>query len=97
MRGNLNDKLERLITLQEQTNIRLDKVTALLAGNQLLTECIDPAGQVRTPDECAETVIEGFSAALCLMDELEQRNKQYQYQQSEFFLEELEEIPSKQD
>jgi hypothetical protein len=31
------------------------------------------------------------------MDELEQRNKQYQYQQSEFFLEELEEIPTKQD
>ena len=97
MRGNLNDKLERLITLQEQTNIKLDKVTALLAGNQLLTECIDPAGQVRGPDECAQIVLEGFSAALCLMDDLEQRNKQYQYQQSEFFLEELEEAPSKQD
>jgi hypothetical protein len=97
MRGNLNDKLERLITLQEQTNIKLDKVAGLLAGNQLLTECVDPGGQVRTADECAEVVLEGFSAALCLMDELEQRNKQYQYQQSEFFLEELEETPNKRD
>jgi hypothetical protein len=41
---------------------------------------------LRSPEDCADITIEGFSAAFCLMSELDQRNRDYQYQKSEFFL-----------
>jgi len=79
-------QLDQLIELQKEQNRQLDKITALLVGNQLLTECVDYQGNARSPEDCAEITIEGFSAALCLMGELDQRNREYQYQKSEFFL-----------
>jgi len=84
----LLEQLDKLIELQTQQNLKLDRVTALLAGNQLLTECVDYQGNARSAEECAEIVIEGFSAALCMMSEIEQRTKEYQYQKQEFFIDE---------
>lgn len=79
-------RLDQLIELQKEQNRQLDKITALLVGQQLLTECVDYQGNARSPEDCAEITIEGFSAALCLMGELDQRNREYQYQKSEFFI-----------
>jgi hypothetical protein len=79
-------QLDQLIELQKEQTRQLDKITALLVGQQLLTECVDYQGNARSPEDCAEITIEGFSAALCLMGELDQRNREYQYQKSEFFL-----------
>jgi hypothetical protein len=79
-------RLDQLIELQKEQNRQLDKITALLVGQQLLTECVDYNGNARSPEDCAEITIEGFSAALCLMGELDQRNREYQYQKSEFFI-----------
>jgi hypothetical protein len=79
-------QLDQLIELQIEQNRQLDKITALLVGQQLLTECVDYQGNARSPEDCAEITIESFSAALCLMSELDQRNRDYQYQKSEFFL-----------
>ena len=78
--------LDQLIKLQIEHNRQLDKITALLVGQQLLTECVDYQGNARSPEDCAEITVEGFSAALCLMSELDQRNRDYQYQKSEFFI-----------
>lgn len=86
MSKRLLDKLDQLIQLQKEQNSALDKITALLVGQQLLTECVDYQGKARSPEDCAEITVEGFSAALCLMSELEQRNKEYQYQKQEFFI-----------
>ena len=88
MSKRLLSALDQLIALQKEQNMKLDKITALLASDQLLNECIDHHGQARGAEECAEIVIEGFSAALCLMGELDQRNRDYQYQKQEFFSEE---------
>lgn len=88
MSKRLLEQLDKLIELQTQQNLKLDRVTALLAGNQLLTECVDYQGNARSAEECAEIVIEGFSAALCMMSEIEQRTKEYQYQKQEFFIDE---------
>jgi hypothetical protein len=81
-------QLDQLIELQIEQNRQLYKITALLVGQQLLTECVDYQGNARSPEDCAEITIESFSAALCLMSELDQRNRDYQYQKSEFFLDE---------
>ena len=86
MSKQLYKKLDQLIELQIEHNRQLDKITALLVGQQLLTECVDYQGNARSPEDCAEITVEGFSAALCLMSELDQRNREYQYQKSEFFL-----------
>jgi len=83
--------LNQLITLQQEQNLKLDQITALLISTQLLTECVDYQGKTRTPEECADITVEGFSAALCLMSELDQRNRDYQYQKQEFFLDDEEE------
>lgn len=91
MSKRLFKRLDQLIELQKEQNIRLDKITALLVGQQLLTECVDYQGQPRAPEECADITIEGFSAALCLMSELDQRNRDYQYQKQEFFLDDNDE------
>ena len=90
MSKRLTNILEQLVELQKEQNSKLDKITALLVGQQLLTECVDYQNQPRTPEECAEITIEGFSAALCLMSELDQRNREYQYQKQEFFIEDEE-------
>jgi len=82
----LYKQLDNLIELQKEQNVLLDKISALLVSQQLLTECVDYQGNIRTPEECADITIEGFSAALCLMSEMEQRNRDYQYQKQEFFL-----------
>ena len=79
-------QLDQLIELKKEQTRQLDKIIALLVGNQLLTECVDYQGNARSPEDCAEITIEGFSAALCLMGELDQRHREYQYQKSEFFL-----------
>ena len=88
MSKRLFKRLDQLIELQKEQNRQLDKITALLVGPQLLTECVDYQGNARSPEDCADITIEGFSAALCLMGELDQRNREYQYQKSEFFLNE---------
>jgi len=82
----LLQKLDQISELLKEQNVKLDKLTGLLAGNQLLTECVDYQGNARGPEECAEIVLEGFSAALCLMSEIDQRNREYQYQKQEFFI-----------
>ena len=86
MSKRLFKRLDQLIELHIEHNRQLDKITALLVGQQLLTECVDYQGNARSPEDCAEITVEGFSAALCLMSELDQRNRDYQYQKSEFFL-----------
>ena len=86
MSKRLLSALDQLIALREEQNLKLDKLTALLTSDQLLNECIDRQGKPREPEECADIVIEGFSAALCLMCELDQRNRDYQYQKQEFFI-----------
>lgn len=79
--------LEQLIT----TNAKLDKICALLVSNQLLEECVSPDGTVRTAEECAEVVTESFCAGMCLSEELNSRSKEFEYQKSEFFVDEDEE------
>jgi hypothetical protein len=89
MKRRLETLLTHLIEQQAAQNARLDKLAALLISQQLLTECIDHHGNARDAETCAEIVGESFSAGLCLLSELEQRNKNYLYQQQEFFIEEL--------
>ena len=79
--------LEQLIT----TNAKLDKICALLVSNQLLEECVSPDGTVRTAEECAEVVTESFCPGMCLSEELNSRSKEFEYQKSEFFVDEDEE------
>jgi hypothetical protein len=86
MSKRLLNALDQLIALQQEQNLKLDKLTALLTSDQLLNECVDHHGNPRAPEECADIVIEGFSAALCLMGDLDQRNRDYQYQKQEFFI-----------
>ena len=86
MSKRLFKRLDQLIELQIEHNRQLDKITALLVGQQLLTECVDYQGNARSPEDCAEITVEGFSPALRLMSELDQRNRDYQYQKSEFFI-----------
>ena len=86
MSKRLYKQLDHLIELQKEQNILLDKISALLVGQQLLNKCVDYQSNARTAEECADITIESFSAALCLMSELEQRNRDYQYQKQEFFL-----------
>jgi len=81
-------RLDQLIELQKEQNRKLDTAIGLLVSHQLLTECVDYEGNARAPEECADITIEGFSAALCLMGELDKRSRDYQYQKSEFFIDE---------
>jgi hypothetical protein len=74
--------LEQLVT----TNAKLDKICSILISNQLLQECISPEGQPRSAEECAEIVTEGFCAGMCLSEDLNVHSKQFDYQRSEFFV-----------
>lgn len=86
MSTKLSQALDQLIALQKEQSLKLDRITAILVSTQLLTECVDYDGKPRGSEECAEITLEGFSAALCLMSELDQRNREYQYQKQEFFV-----------
>ena len=90
MSSDLKELLSKLVDLQVEQSKKLDKIAALLLSNQLLTECIDHNGQARDADTAGEIVSESFSAGLCLLGELENRNKQYLYQLQEFFLDDNE-------
>jgi len=79
--------LEQLIN----TNVKLDKICALLVSNQLLQECVSPDGEVRTAEDCAEIVTESYSAGMCLNEELSVRSKEFDYQKSEFFIDDEDE------
>ena len=61
-------------------------------SNQLLQECVDHSGKTREADVVAELIADSYSAGLCLLNELEQRNKEFDYQKSEFFVDSKEEI-----
>ena len=87
MSKRLFDALEEIGTQLKETNLKLEKITALITAQQLLTECVAPDGSTRSAEECAEITTEAYSAALCLMGDLEQRDKEYAYQKSEFFIE----------
>ena len=90
MSSDIKELLAKLVDLQVEQNGKLDKIAALLLSNQLLTECIDHNGQAREADIAGEIVSESFSAGLCLLGELENRNQQYLYQLQEFFLDDNE-------
>jgi len=79
--------LEQLI----ETNAKLDKVCALLVSNQLLEECVSPEGTIRTAEECADIVTESFCAGMCLSENLNSHSKEFEYQKSEFFVDEEDE------
>jgi hypothetical protein len=82
------DKFQRLVCDRlDKTNEKLDKLIALLVSQQLLQECVDPEGQVRAPEDCAEVIVESYSAGLCLTEELNNRTRDIEYQKSEFFVE----------
>ncbi len=86
MASDIKELLSKLIDIQVEQSSKLDKIAALLLSDQLLTECIDQNGKGRDADTAGEIVAESFSAGLCLLGELENRNKQYLYQMQEFFL-----------
>tara|TARA_Y100000004_G_scaffold194774_1_gene260177 strand:- start:1824 stop:2138 length:315 start_codon:yes stop_codon:yes gene_type:complete len=86
VKGRLQLLLTQYVEAQQETNRKLDKIAALLISNQLLQECIDHTGQAREADTVAELVSDSYSASLCLHNELDQRNKEYEYQKSEFFV-----------
>lgn len=88
MKGRLQLLLTQYIEEQQKTNKALEQIAALLISNQLLQECVDHVGKPREADVVAELVADSFSAGLCLLNELEQRNKEYDYQKSEFFIDE---------
>lgn len=71
----------------DKTNAKLDQVIALLVSAQLLEECVSPEGEIRDAQQCAEIVVESYSAGLCLSDELTSRTQDIEYQKSEFFVE----------
>ncbi len=86
MSSDFKELLSKLVDIQVEQSSKLDKIAALLLSNQLLIECIDNNGKPRDADTAGEIVSESFSAGLCLLGELENRNKQYLYQMQEFFI-----------
>tara|TARA_R110002012_G_scaffold15354_2_gene61332 strand:- start:16199 stop:16507 length:309 start_codon:yes stop_codon:yes gene_type:complete len=84
--SDFKELLSKLVDIQVEQSSKLDKIAALLLSNQLLIECIDNNGKPRDADTAGEIVSESFSAGLCLLGELENRNKQYLYQMQEFFI-----------
>lgn len=80
----INKKLDKIIEL-------LERQCSLIISGQLMTECVAPDGTPREAEECASIVTESYSAALCLESELLDRNKHYDYQCAEFFVDESDE------
>ena len=97
MASKLQKLLEKIIELQLQQNAKLDRLAAISISQQLLTECVDMHGNARDAETCAEIVAESFSAGLCLLGELEQRNKAYLYQMQEFFIDEPDDLEDDED
>jgi len=93
VKGRLQLLLSQYIEEQKKTNKALEKIAALMVSTQLLQECVGHDGNTRKADEVAELVADSYSAGLCLLNELEQRNKEFDYQKSEFFVEERDEAP----
>ena len=93
----MNNRLQLLLTEctdeQKKTNKLLEKIAALLVAQQILQESIDHRGEPRDQETITELISESFSAGLCLLSHLEQRNKQFEYQQQEFFVENNEQKP----
>jgi len=90
-------RLDQILKLQRQqieltTELikRVEKLIAVHLSTQLLTECIAPDGSTRTADDVAELVTESFCGALCISQELNTHQKGFDYQVSEFYLEEEE-------
>jgi len=50
-----------------------------------------PRGEIRTAEECADIVRESFCAGLCISQELNSNQKEFQYQVSEFYIDSEEE------
>ena len=86
MKGRLQLLLSQWIEAQQETNKKLDTIASLLVSHQLLQECVDHAGQPRSADEIAGAL--QISAGRCLVSELDQRNREFEYQKSEFFIDE---------
>lgn len=81
------DKFQRDVLDQlTKTNTLLEKITALLVSEQLLQECVSPEGTARSASECAEIITDSYCAGLCLAEELNDRNREFAYQKSEFFV-----------
>ena len=97
MSKQLYKALDQLIALQKEQCLKLDKIAAVLISSQLLTECVDYHGEARSAEDCASITLDGFSSALCLMNDLDQRNRDYQYQASEFFVDDDEEDEEEND
>jgi hypothetical protein len=85
--------IENLIKLNE----KIDKLCALTVSNQLLQECVGPDGSARTADECGEIVVDSFMAGICLAEDLNSRCKEFEYQKSEFFIDNDSDIDESQD
>lgn len=94
MKGRLQLLLSQWIETQQETNKKLDTITSILVSNQLLQECVDHTGQGREADEIAELIADSFSAGRCLLSELDQRNRDFEYQKSEFFIDDEPESPT---
>ena len=86
MSDQLQKAIEQLVALQKEQILKLEKIATVLISTQLLTECVDHQGDARTGEDCATITLDGFSAALCLMNDLDQRNRDYKYQEQEFFV-----------
>lgn len=82
----LEEFQKQLLEQLAATNAKLDKLAAILLSSQLLEECISPEGEIRTAEECADIVRESFCAGLCISQELNSNQQQFQYQVSEFYL-----------
>ena len=72
--------------LSGSQSAKLDKICSLLISNQLLQECVSPEGEARSAVDCAEIVMESYCAGMCLSEDLNERSKEFEYQKSEFFL-----------
>jgi hypothetical protein len=81
----------------DRTNEKLDRVIALLVSAQLLEECVSPEGEIRDAQQCAEIVVESYSAGLCLTEELTNRTRDIEYQKSEFFVDDDEDEEEEDD
>ena len=81
----------------DRTNEKLDRVIALLVSAQLLEECVSPEGEIRDAQQCAEIVVESYSAGLCLTEELTSRTRDIEYQKSEFFVDDEEDEEEEDD
>jgi len=86
MSDQLQKAIEQLVALQKEQILKLEKIATVLVSTQLLTECVDHQGEARPAEDCATITLDGFSAALCLMSDLDQRNRDYKYQEQEFFV-----------